>query len=444
MLNFAGSQMCATLFEVDHSDERRLMKRYRYRMYPTKPQQRYLAKLFGCTRVVYNDYLRARQEAYQTHKETGKKMMSHGDLVKQVLTQAKNTSERGWLGEVQSQPLISATQDAKLAFDNFFKSITGKRKGPKLGFPKFKNKFSKQSAYFARTSNPSMRLNLTTHGVGIIKFSGIAKRVNPLERVRFTYHRALPEGWTSVTVIKEADESYWLSFVVEPPEVEQVPPTHPGRAVGVDAGIGDDLIITAYSDGSREKIKNSRHYRKSERRLACAQRKLSRKMGGRKGEIQSNRYKRQKLRVAKLHAKVRRTRDYEQHVISKKLVAENEHIAVETLSLKGMVKNRRLAKSVNDASIGSLYQKLSYKAADQNRTLTKISQWEPSSRTCSVCGTYGDKKPLHIRKWTCSGCGTYLDRDYNAAVNILVAAGLAETLNGRGGHVSLRLASATT
>ena len=410
-----------------------ITKRYRYQMYPTAPQRRYLAKLFGSCRVVYNDYLTERRRAY----EAGEKM-SHGDVVKKVVTQAKTTEERKWLTEVHSQPLLGSVADAKKAYDNFFASVTGKRKGPKMGFPRYKRRGNRSAAYFARTSN-AISLNLTTHGVGILQLPGVGLgkgKTKPLDRVRFSYHRELPDTWSSVTVIAEPDGSYWLSFVVNLPESDG-PAPEATKSAGLDAGIGDDLLAIAYTDGTREKVVNSRSYRRQERKLARAQRKLSRAQNG------SNRRKRHVLRVAKIHAKIKRMRDYTQHVVSKKLVEENNTIVVETLYLSGMSKNRRLAKSVLDAGIASLYTKIEYKSRESGRMVVKVDRWLPSTRTCSVCGTYREEKlSLSTRNWVCESCGCKLDRDYNAAVNLLVAGGLSETLNERGADVRRKLACA--
>src|SRR5699024_10676978 len=185
----------------------------------------------------------------------------------------------------------------------------------------------------------------------------------------------------------------------------------------------------------REKIANPRPLKTSLRRLARQQRALARKE---KGSV--NRAK-ARVRVAKTHRKVRDLRADHHHKLAQRLVADHDVLALETLSLVGMGRTR-LAKSVHDAGLGNLIRLITEKAENQGRTVLRIGQWEPTSQTCSVCGTPGGKKPLSIREWTCGGCGTRLDRDHNAAVNILVAAGLAETLSACGPDIRRTLACA--
>ena len=142
-----------------------------------------------------------------------------------------------------------------------------------------------------------------------------------------------------------------------------------------------------------------------------------------------------------LHRKIREARADHHHKLARRLIDENQVVAVETLNVAGLAKGR-LAKSVHDAGWATLIRLIREKAAHRGRTVHRVSQWEPTSQVCSVCGVKDGKKPLSVREWTCAQCGTRLDRDYNAAVNIMLAAGLAESLNACGGDVRLRLAGA--
>ena len=395
-------------------------QRYQYRAYPSIAQQDYAAKIFGCARVVFNDFVAERTRLFEAGQH---RTASFSETEKKVITHAKLTPERAWLAEVPNVVLQQSVRDAAQAYRNFFDSVAKARKGRQVSPPRFKRRVGLQKVRF---NGDKFRVRTTTHGVGFVKLSRMGW-------IRFVMHRPLPSEPSSVTLIREPDGTWYVSFVVDVPKKEPAPET--GRVAGLDAGVGDDLLAVAYSDGSREKIANLRHYRTAQKRLAKAQRDLSRK------EKSSKRREKAVLRVAKAHSKVSRTRLDAHRKLAARLVVENDVIAIEDLALSGMGRTK-LAKSVYDAGIGSLYRLIHEKAESQGRTVVKAGRWEPTSQTCSVCGTPGGKKPLHIRVWECEGCGTVLDRDWNAATNIMVAAGLAETLNARGGSVRRVLASA--
>jgi putative transposase len=238
----------------------------------------------------------------------------------------------------------------------------------------------------------------------------------------------------SVTIILNADGTYYVSFVVNAGEPSPLPPA--GVAgVGIDAGIGDNLLHLTASDGTREKIANPRYLRAKERKLKRLSFAHSRKQKG-----SANREK-ARIKLARHHRKTTDARLDHHRKLARSIVTNHDVIALETLSLKGMGRTR-LSKSVYDAGIGTLYRLITEYAETQGRTVIRIGRWEPTSQTCAVCGTPGGKKPLSIRQWVCTECGTRLDRDYNAALNILVAAGLAETLNACGPSIRRKLASA--
>lgn len=397
------------------------MKRYSYRAYPTTAQQQCLSRVFGCVRVVFNDFLNAREAAHQA----GKQPESASRLQSRLITEAKHTTQRSWLAGVSATPLQQAVRDADRAYRNWFDSMTGRRKGPKVGKPRFKSrKDHRQSARFTRQSK--FKVHQTSHSVGKVFLPKIGW-------VRFSLSRPLPSPPSSVTVIKDPDGTYHLSFVVDTPPIPPAPAVD--RVAAIDAGIGDDLAVIIYSDGTREKISNPRHLRSAQRHLARTQRAFSRTQKG-----SANRDK-ARLRVARAHSVVKHARLDHHHKLAARLTTSNQTLAIEDLSLTGMGRTR-LAKSVHDAGIGLLYRLIHEKAETQGRTVVTIGRWEPTTQTCSVCGTPGGKKPLHIRAWTCQGCGTVLDRDFNAAVNIMVAAGLADTLNACGPDVRRTLACA--
>ncbi len=370
-----------------------------------------LSRSFGCARTVFNDAVRARQVAH-----TAGVKISDTDVQRRVVTIAKSTPERAWLAEVSSVVLVQACQDARRAYRNFFDSLSGKRRGRKIGAPRFRSrKNNRQSIRFTRTG-----FGVTDRGVRLAKIGD----------VKLAWSRELPSEPTSVTVLREPDGRFYVSFVVE---VEQTPLPASPTVAGIDLGL-TDLATIARSDGTREKIPNPRHLGAKQRRLSRAQKALSRK---RKGS--ANRAK-ARVRVAVLHRKVRETRLDHHHKLALRLIRENQTVAVEDLAVAGMARTR-LAKSVHDAGWSTLVRLLEEKAARYGRTVATIDRWFPSTRTCCVCGVVGDRQPLCVRQWVCV-CGVVLDRDYNAAVNIIDAAGLAESLNACGGDVRLRLAGA--
>lgn len=316
-----------------------------------------------------------------------------------------------------------AVRDADLAYRNFFNSLSGKRKGKRVGAPRFKRRGNRQTARF--TKQAGFQVRQTTHEVAHL-------RVPKVGWVRFVLSRPLPSDPSSVTVIREPDGTFHLSFVVDVPADEPRAPAHPGRAAGLDMGLTDYAAIV-YSDGTREKINNPRHLRTSERKLAKAQRALSRKQKGSANRVKA------RTRVARTHARVCHQRLDHAHQLAARLIRENQAVAVETLSITGMVKTR-LAKSVSDAGWGQFLRVLEEKATEHGRGFAQVPGNFPSSQICAVCGVRDGKKPLHIRAWECA-CGTLLDRDYNAATNVL-AEGHSESVKACGREVRLQLAGA--
>ncbi|MFG2582179.1 RNA-guided endonuclease InsQ/TnpB family protein [Streptomyces malaysiensis] len=370
--------------------------RYRFRLYPNGPQQAALARAFGCARVVFNDALRIRKDAH----EAGKPYPKIGDLSKQVITEAKKAPERTWLGEVSAVVLQQSLRDLDTAYSNFFASLKGTRKGPKIAEPRFKSKRDqRQSVRF--TANA--RWSITAGG---------DLRLPKIGEVRVKWSRTLPSTPATVTVLKDAAGRYFCSFVVETAP-GTLPPVAP--EVGIDLGLGHFAVL---SDGT--KIDSPRFLRRAEKRLKRVQQALSRKAKGSKNKEKA------RLRVARTHARVADARREFHHQLSTKLIRENQAIAVEDLAVKGLARTR-LAKSVHDAGWSQFVTMLEYKASRYGRTLVRIGRFEPTSQVCSACGVKDGPKPLHVREWTCQACGTVLDRDINAAVNIGRAAGLAVT-----------------
>jgi IS605 OrfB family transposase len=234
--------------------------------------------------------------------------------------------------------------------------------------------------------------------------------------LRVRWSRALPSAPSSGTIIRDPDGRYYASFVVERPAIP-LPPVD--RVAGIDLGLCVFAAVVA-SDGSTETVPNPRHLRAAERRLARVQRQLSRKRDG-----SANRAK-ARHRVAVAHRRVRDRRADQHHKLALRLLRENQAVAVEDLAVAGLARTR-LAKGVHDAGWAMVVRLLKEKAAHHGRRVIRIGRFEPTSQTCSACGHRDGPKPLDVRLWTCGVCGATHDRDVNAARNILVAAGLAET-----------------
>ncbi|MDX2678839.1 RNA-guided endonuclease InsQ/TnpB family protein [Streptomyces sp. NY05-11A] len=372
--------------------------RYAFRLYPDAAQQAALARAFGCARVVFNDAVRAREDA----RKAGEPFPTAGQLSTCLITEAKRTPERAWLGEVSAVVLQQSLRDAEAAYKNFFASLKGTRKGPELGPPRFKSRRdARQSIRFTANARWSItdagRLNLPKIGAVKVKWS-----------------RTLPTAPTSVTVIKDAAGRYFASFVIDTdPAADQARMPETDRTIGIDLGLTHFAVL---SDGT--KIDSPRFLRRAEKKLKKAQRELSRKQKGSKNRAKA------RLKVARAHAKVADARREFHHQLSTQLICENQGIAVEDLAVKALARTR-LAKSVHDAGWSSFVNMLEYKAQRYGRTLVKIGRFTPTSQTCSACGAVDGPKPLNVREWTCAACGAVHDRDHNAAINVKTAAGLA-------------------
>ncbi|HBK95998.1 MAG TPA: transposase [Microcoleaceae bacterium UBA10368] len=354
--------------------------RYRYRFYPTSQQQQSLARLFGCVRVVWND-------ALALCKQSDKKPSS-ADLQKIVITQAKNTEERAWLGEVSCVPLQQSVADLDVAFKNFFNSCKGKRKGRKVGYPKFKKRTGSQSARF-RVGGFSFK----HRGIYLAKI-GI---VSPI------WSRELPSEPSSVTVIKDCANRYFLTFVIE---------VQPIQAEAKNPSIGIDLGIKTFAVMSNGEKAESPSYKKLDRKVRKLQRKLARQ------PHDSRRRSVTRIRIAKLHNQIADTRQDFLHKLSTKIVNENQVIIWEDLNVSGMVKNRKLSRAISQQGWYEFRTLCEAKSEKLGREFKVISRWEPTSQVCSDCGFKWGKIDLSIRSVLCLSCGTEQDRDENAARNI--------------------------
>jgi putative transposase len=354
--------------------------RYQYRFYPTAQQRQSLAQVFGCVRVVWNDALAICKQA--------EKLPSNNDLQKLVITQAKKTEERKWLATVSNIPLQQSVADLGVAYKNFFNSLKGKRKGKKVGSPRFKKKAGRQSARFR---------------IGGFSMKGESVYLAKIGDVSPIWSRELPSEPSSVTVIKDAANRYFLSFVVE---VEPETVEAKNHSIGIDLGI---KTFAAMSNGERVK---SPDYSRLDKRLRRKQKQLARQVKG------SKRREKTRLQIAKLHNQISDTRKDFLHKLSSRVVHENQVITLEDLNVSGMVKNRRLSRAISLQGWREFRVLCEAKSEKFGRTFNVISRWEPTSQICSDCGYKWGKLDLSIRSVLCINCGSEHDRDENASKNI--------------------------
>jgi putative transposase len=409
------------------------LRRYRYRAYPGRAEQNALSRTFGCCRVIKNDAIDVRQSAWKA----GGPYPTLGELSKRLITDAKKTPERAWLGHVSAVALQQALFDVDRAYRNFFASRKGKRNGRKLGPPKRASRHDRrQSARF--TKNSCFRVEATGDREAVVTLPRVG-------RIPFVLSRALPSEPSSVSVIREADGRTYVSFVVEV-ETRNASPT--ARACGIDVGLSS--FATLYTRGpegtKHSKIETPSYLRRRERALARSQKALSRK------KAWSNNCDRARRRVAIQHRKVREARLDHAHQRAAEIVGAHDVVCVEDISVRSMAKGR-LAKAVHDQALSQFLRVLCEKAAHEGRLVVKVGRRHASTQICSGCGAVTGPKgqaQLGVRHWTCPTCNSSHDRDENAAANILaeglrllglaqpdfVAAGRAETENACGAGVS--------
>jgi putative transposase len=363
------------------SKKQKIMKaRYQYRFYPTDQQKHSLSQLFGCVRVVWND-------ALALCKQLEKKPKS-AELQKIVITQAKQTLERAWLSEVSSTALQQSVADLETAFKNFFNSCRGKRKGCKVGYPKFKKRTTQQSARLTRGGFSIKGEEVYLAKIGL---------VNPI------WSRELPSIPSSVTIIKDCANRYFLSFVleIEPPHIDAK-----NQSVGIDLGIKTFAVM---SNGEKAE---SPSYKKLDRKIRQLQKQLARQ------QKDSKRRNRTRIKIAKTHNQIADLRQDFLHKLSTKVVSENQTIILEDLNVSGMVKNRKLSRAISQQGWYEFRALCQAKSDQFGREFRVISRWEPTSQVCSDCGFKWGKLDLSLRSVLCLNCGIEQDRDENAAKNI--------------------------
>lgn len=354
----------------------------RVRLYPTDEQAEFLLRQFGAVRFVWNKALAVKRHRYKVH---GEKLSAKHDL-KPLLAVAKKSRRYGWLADYDSMSLQQACRNLDRAFVNFFEG--------RARFPRFKRKHSAQSSYHC-----SGRIAVGTDWITIPKCPG---------RITAIVHREPVGKLKSITVTRTPTGKYFAACLFEDDaEAPQPPIIVPEKTiVGVDVGLRHMAI-----ENSGRKTANPHFVKRAQRNLRRKQKALSRKQKGTK-----NRAKARRL-VARAHERVANARGDFQHKLARRLVDENQAVIVETLRVKNMLRNHRLAKAIADAGWYSLRSKIADKAQLAGKHFVALDSWTATSKTCSKC----DHRNAELRNeefWICPACGVLHDRDINAAINI--------------------------
>jgi putative transposase len=380
---------------------------YKLRLQPTRLQTILLNKHIGAGRYVYNYFLNQKKVSYQNYKQSQVddtkfvnikyKGSNYNDNAAE-LTQLKKVEETGWLKEVNSQSLQYSIKCLDGAFQRFFKKTSG--------FPKFHNRFRTNSFTIpagTRINQGKGSNNTDDRKLVIPKF---------LEGIKIIIHRPIEGEICTSTISKEPTGEYYVAITVERDMTPVISKFYQprGKVVGIDLGIKDLIISSDPKTKNEPNPKNTYKYRDKLKKL---QAHLSKKVKG-----GSNRNK-ARLKVTKIHKKITNSRKDAIHKATTNLVRNNDIIIMENLKTRNMLRNRKLAKAISDASFGEIKRQLEYKCNWYNKVLVKIGTFYPSSKTCSACGWINQSLTLKDRRWSCTQCAINHDRDINASKNIL-------------------------
>ena len=360
-----------------------MLKATKLRIYPTTEQAEFLNRQFGAVRFCYNTGLRIMFHRFKRH---GQSLSAKHDL-KKLLPVAKKSRKYGWLKEADSIALQQACFNLDHAFQRFFDSRQ------KAGYPRFKSKRGKQSSY---------------HCVGVNAGDDWIK-VPKAGPIRAKVHRKVEGKLKSITLTRTVTGKHYASllFDTEQPVPEPIQCVEGSKILGLDMGLSYLAI-----DSTGRKVANPRFLKEAQKNLRRKQKALSRTKKG-----SARRAKARRL-VARAHERLANARNDFQHKLSRQIVDDNQAVIVETLHVRNMMKNRKLAKHIGDASWHALVTKLAYKTEQAGKHLVKLDPWYPSSKTCHACRYKMDAMPLSIRLWECPSCHVLHDRDINAALNI--------------------------
>lgn len=365
-----------------------MIKSLKIRIYPNKKQEELIIKTFGCVRYVYNYYLDKRINAYKNCGES----LSYNECSKDLTSLKK---ELEWLKEPDKFSLQSSLKNLDESYKRFFKGLGN--------FPKFKSKNNKKDFYTTSFTNNNIEI-----------FENRIK-LPKLGKVKYRDNSVIKGKILNVTISKTKTGEYFASVTYEK---EEKPLEKTGSFIGIDLGLKDFCI---FSNG--EKKSNPKYYTSLQDKLIREQRKLSRMQRlaldkNRKLEDCKN-YQKQRLKVARVHERIANKRNDFIQQLTSDIVKNHDIICLENLNVKGMLKNKKLAKSISDVSWYEFIRQLTYKAKWYGKDVIILDRWFPSSRTCHICGYKKKDLQLKDRSWICPICKTIHDRDINAAINIL-------------------------
>lgn len=368
-----------------------MLRAIRIRLYPNKEQVTMINKLLGCYRVVYNQCLNRKIESYKNDGKS-ENLSTLGKFVHHELLKDENFI---WLREQNTKVLKQAVKDMLTAYKNFFERHSG--------YPKFKSKHdNKQSCRF-EIGAISKRNDYTTYHLSLANIRNIKFRCNEKYAKYLQRHH---DNIKQATLTKLPCGEYYLSILVDGSLTRKVKDTN--SAIGIDLGI-KDFVIT-----SEGEVFDNLHFKKSEtNKIKRLQHRLSKK------QKRSNNRNKARIRLAKVYKKINDRKQYYLHAVSNSLIDENQVICMEDLNVRGMVKNHNLAESICEMNFGEFRRMLEYKANWYNRKIVFVDRFYPSSKTCHNCGYVNKNLRLKDRQWICPQCGNMVERDYNAALNIL-------------------------
>lgn len=368
-----------------------MLRAIKIRLYPNKEQATMINKLLGCYRFVYNQCLNRKIESYKNEGKS-ENLSTLGKFVHHELLKDDNFL---WLREQNTKVLHQAIIDMLRAYKNFFERHTG--------YPRFKSKHNNKQSCRFELGAISRRNVYTNYKISLANIRNIKFRCNKKYAEYLQKHH---DNIRQATLTRLPCEEYYLSILVDGDLTHNVKETK--AKVGIDLGV-KDFVIT--SDGE---VFDNLHFKKSKaKHIKRLQRQLTKKQKG------SNNRNKARIRLAKVYKKINDKKQYYLHAVSNSLIDENQVICMEDLNVKGMVKNHKLAESISEMNFGEFRRMLEYKARWYNRKLVFVDRFYPSSKTCRHCGYINKHLKLSDRQWVCPQCGELIERDYNAALNIL-------------------------
>ena len=367
-----------------------MLRAVKIRLYPNATQATQINRLLGCYRVVYNQCLARKIKSYEENKVSeNRNTLSH--FIHHELLKDDNFV---WLREQNTKVLKQALIDMLNAYKNFFERHTG--------YPKFKSKKDKKQSCRFELGSISKKNIYTNYKLSLANIKNVKFRCSKKYAEYLQKHKA---NIRQATLIKLPCGEYYLSILIDGDLTHKVKESH--HIIGIDLGI-KDFVVT--SDGE---VFENFHFNKSKsKKLIRLQKQLSRKQNG-----SSNRNK-ARIKLAKAYKRITDKKQYYLHQVSNYLIDENQVICMEDLNVSGMLRNHKLAGSIQEMSFYEFKRMLEYKANWYGRKLIFVDRFYPSSKTCNHCGYVNKKLKLSDRQWICPDCGEIIERDYNAALNI--------------------------